>query len=297
MSIQSTFSIKDLENLSGVKAHTIRIWEKRYQLLKPQRTNTNIRTYNLVNLQKILSVALLNKHGLKVSKIASLNENQIKNKILELEKETDGLDQSINNLKIAMLNFDKKKFDKTYKDLLADHSVRVIFLEVFIKLLNEIGLLWMTNTIRPAHEKFISNLIKQKLLIEIERVNVKQNKDSKVFILFLPMNEIHDLGLTYIHYELLKKGHNSIYLGTSVPSSDLKEVQSVFSKITFVSYFTVKPTPTAWSKYLTEFSENILDPRKEKLHILGKMTRHMDSLNQFSNVVKHDCIAELLDQL
>jgi len=118
MSIKSTFSIKDLENLSGVKAHTIRIWEERYQLLKPERTKTNIRKYNLVNLQKILSVALLNRHGLKVSKIASLSNDEIKDKIFELEKDTDSLSQSINSFKVSMLNFDNHMFNKTYQELL-----------------------------------------------------------------------------------------------------------------------------------------------------------------------------------
>jgi len=295
MSIKSTFSIKDLENLSGVKAHTIRIWEERYQLLKPERTKTNIRKYNLVNLQKILSVALLNRHGLKVSKIASLSNDEIKDKIFELEKDTDSLSQSINSFKVSMLNFDNHMFNKTYQELLDRFTFQDVFLRVFVRLLNEIGLLWMTNTISSVHEKFISSLIKQKLLLKIEEISNNPTKGSETFILFLPMNEIHELGLMYVHYELLAKGNRSIYLGPSVPTKELLAVQKVFDNITFVSYFTTQPTPATIEKYLIEISEKVLSPRNEKLHLLGRMTKDINCLEKFSQVYKHENIHDLVN--
>jgi len=296
MSIKSTFSIKDLENLSGVKAHTIRIWEERYELLQPERTKTNIRQYNIVNLQKILSVALLNNYGIKVSKIASLSDEEIKDKILEIENETDSFSQNINLLKLTMLKFDRAAFDEIFEQMLEQHSFQDVFLKVFSRLLNEIGLLWMTKTICSVHEKFISNLIRQKLIGRIEEMEVVQNCDRHTFVLFLPLNEIHELGLMYVHYELIANGHQSIFLGPSVPTKDLLEIQKVYEDITFISYFTIKPTLGTADKFLNNFSETILKPRKQKLHLLGRMTKELSSIDDFDNIFKYENILDLVGQ-
>ena len=181
MSIKVSFSIKDLENLSGVKAHTIRIWEKRYNLLEPMRSDTNIRSYDLANLQKILNVALLIENGYKVSKIASIKEDELYRKVRELMIEKSDSLHSVNSFKLAMLNFDQQLFDHTYNQLLAQSSFREIFLNVFLRLLNDIGMLWVTKTITPAHEHFISSLVKQKIILNTERIQTleKSNKTKK----------------------------------------------------------------------------------------------------------------------
>ena len=200
MGIKTSFSIKDLENLSGVKAHTIRIWEKRYNLLIPQRSDTNIRTYDLDNLQKILNVVLLYENGMKVSKIAALSETEMHQKVRELVVEKNSSKHAINLFKISMFNFDQQLFDNTFNQLLTQNSFRDIFLNVILSLLEEIGILWISKTITPAHEHFITTLIKQKLLINIERIQSINPDSEKTFVLFLPMHEVHDIGLLYVHF-------------------------------------------------------------------------------------------------
>jgi DNA-binding transcriptional MerR regulator len=297
MSIKTSFSIKDLENLSGVKAHTIRIWEKRYNLLIPERTDTNIRTYDLDNLQKILNVVLLYENGYKVSKIAALDEVEMRQKVRELVVERNNSKHAINLFKISMLNFDQQLFDNTFNQLLTQSSFREIFLNVILNLLEEIGILWVSKTITPAHEHFITTLIKQKLLINIERVQSINIEEKKTAVLFLPMNEIHDIGLLYIHFELLLKGCRSVYLGPSVPTDNLKELQATFNDIYYISYFTVEPTTERLESFLIDFDETVLQARNEKLHILGRNTKSLDSKNLPKNIIVHNNIIELISSL
>jgi DNA-binding transcriptional MerR regulator len=297
MSIRTSFSIKDLENLSGVKAHTIRIWEKRYNLLIPERSDTNIRTYDLDNLQKILNVVLLYENGMKVSKIASLNEEEMHQKVRELVVEKNNSKHAINLFKISMLNFDQPLFDSTFNQLLTQYSFREIFLNVILDLLEEIGILWISKTITPAHEHFITTLIKQKLLISIERVQSITLGKEKTAVLFLPLNEIHDIGLLYVHFELLLKGYRSIYLGPSVPVENLRELQASFKDIFYISYFTVEPSADEVMNYLSAFSEEVLSLRNEKFHILGRNTKGLDKQDLPSNVVVYNNIVELIAKM
>ena len=211
--VKNTFSIKDLENLSGIKAHTIRIWEKRYNILEPMRTETNIRLYDLENLQKLLNITLLHNHGYKISKISKFPKDKIPALVNEIVTEKSAKSHALSSFKMAMMNFDQTLFFKTYNELLSEKSFREIFYEVFIPLIQEIGLLWQTDTITPAHEHFISYLIKQKVLINTEELQIKEpTKNDKVFVLYLPLNEIHELGLMYLNYEILLKGYQTIYL-------------------------------------------------------------------------------------
>ena len=192
--VKNVFSIKDLENITGIKAHTIRIWEKRYNVLSPIRTETNIRTYDLSNLQKLLNITLLHNHGYKISKISKLSDEKIPEMVNEIISDKSVKHHAISSFKMAMMNFDHALFFSTYNKLLSEKSFRSVFYEVFIPLLEEIGLLWQTDTITPAHEHFISYLIKQKLLNNTEIVQSKAPiRDDKLFVLYLPMNEIHDL--------------------------------------------------------------------------------------------------------
>jgi DNA-binding transcriptional MerR regulator len=297
MSIKNSFSIKDLENLSGVKAHTIRIWEKRYNLLEPERSDSNIRTYNLQNLRKILNIAVLKKSGVKISKIADISEEELNHKVKDITLENKENSVAVNNFKIAMLNFDQSLFEETYNKLLACNSFRDVFLKEFLILLTDIGNLWITNTISPAHERFISTLIKQKILINIERVQNVNPRDDMTYILYLPMNEIHDIGVLYVHFELMLKGYKSVFLGPSVPLENLYELQHVFENITYISYFTVEPVVDRVYDYLNEMNNNILSKRNEPMHILGNNTKGLDKNKIPNNVKVHDSIIDLIDVL
>lgn len=291
--ISTLFSIKDLENLSGIKAHTIRIWEKRYKLLKPERTESNIRYYDLENLKKLLNISILNSQGHKISRIASYTPEELEARVREHTSDNDDHEHFINSLKVSMLNYDRNLFEHTYNSLVAESSFREVFVEVLVPFLQNIGLEWQSNSITPAHEHFITNLVKQKLLVNIERVQQVLPKDpDEVYVLYLPINEIHEFGLLYIHYELLLKGRYSVFLGQSVPTDNLKSVQKIFRKIHFISYFTVKPDPDDIISYLEEVNNEVLTTRKDSLTILGRRTTdlelpdHLQNIRVFKDIVK-----------
>jgi DNA-binding transcriptional MerR regulator len=293
--LKSTFSIKDLENLSGIKAHTIRIWEKRYDLLEPMRTDTNIRLYDLKNLQKLLNVVLLTNFGYKISKISKLNQTEIEKFVVKIQTEKTVNNHVLSSFKMAMLNFDQPLFVKTYNELLSKKSFSNVFFETFIPLLEEIGVLWTTNTITPAHEHFISHLIKQKILIEIEKYQIQQNNVSdQTYILYLPFNEIHDLGLLFLHHEIVTKGHHSIYLGRSLPIENLLELNNHFKKITYITYLTVEPIEEEIENYIETFKNVILKNNSNELLIFGRKAQLIDNTTLPNNIKSIENIKDFL---
>jgi DNA-binding transcriptional MerR regulator len=295
--IKNVFSIKDLENLSGIKAHTIRIWEKRYAVLEPMRTETNIRLYDLASLQKLLNITLLHNHGYKISKISKFPPEKIPELVNEIVSSKSAKNHAISSFKLAMMNFDQTLFFNTYNKLLSEKSFREVFYEVFIPLMSELGLLWQTDTITPAHEHFISYLIKQKLLINTEKVQVVQpTRTDKVFVLYLPMNEVHELGVMYLNYEILAAGYKTIYLGESVPTESLKDVKKYFDNIVFVSYMTVQPDKDQINPYIEDIKTQLLDDQTE-FWCLGRMVEQINP-NQFnSSIKKFESIFDLVNEL
>ncbi|NAS11903.1 MerR family transcriptional regulator [Poritiphilus flavus] len=275
--VKKHFSIRDLENLSGIKAHTIRIWEKRYDLLAPERTTTNIRTYSLASLQKLLNITLLYNHGHKISKIAKIPEGEIPLAVREIVAQNSIKNHAINAFKLAMINFDQSLFQQTYNSLLEDRSFREIFWEFFMPLLQELGLLWQTDTISPAHEHFITNLIKQKIYSSTEKLQaIEPTKKDKVFVLFLPENEIHEIGLLFANYEILIRGYKTIYLGQTMPIESLVDLHKYYDNLYFLSYFTVVPTKDRLDKYIEDFTRKLQKQGDSQLWILGRQTQFLD---------------------
>jgi len=296
-SVKNTFSIKDLENLSGIKAHTIRIWEKRYNVLEPMRTDTNIRFYDLLALQKLLNITLLHDYGYKISKISKMPEEKIPELVKEIVSAKSAKNHAISSFKLAMMNFDQNLFFKTYNALLSKKSFREVFFEVFIPLMEEIGFLWQAETITPAHEHFISYLIKLKLLVNTEKIQRQApTKEDRVFVLYLPMNEIHELGIMYVNYEILNSGYKTIYLGESVPLDSLKDLKKYFDNITYVCYMTVEPEKAAINNYIQELKEQILDETSE-LWLMGRMTEHVDKKHLNSKTISFKSIDEMVNYL
>ena len=295
--VKNVFSIKDLENLTGIKAHTIRIWEKRYNVLEPMRTDTNIRLYDLVGLQKILNITLLHNHGYKISKISKLSDERIPELVNEIISDKSAKNHAISTFKMAMMNFDHTLFFKTYNDLLSEKTFREVFYEVFIPLMHELGFLWQTDTITPAHEHFLSYLIKQKLLTNTEIVQTKApTKTNKVFVLFLPMNEIHELGLMYLNYEILSLGYKTIYLGESVPVESLKFMQKSFDNITYICYTTVEPNKNEVNDYIQKLYKEVLD-ESSNLWLIGRMAENIDRKKLNDNTSMFSSINELIEYI
>ncbi|OCB77900.1 MerR family transcriptional regulator [Flavobacterium crassostreae] len=295
--IKNVFSIKDLENLSGIKAHTIRIWEKRYNVLEPMRTDTNIRLYDLASLQKLLNITLLHEYGYKISKIAAYSEEEIPALVKQITSSKNAKNHAISAFKMAMMNFDQALFFNTYNWLIADKSFKEIFHEVFIPLMNDLGVLWQTDTISPAHEHFMSNLIKQKLVVNIAALQEQTpTKTDKVFVLSLPMNEIHALGLMYINYEILLQGYPAIYLGESMPIINLKDLKKHFAPIIFVSYLTVQPDRNAIDHYIDQMTEQLVD-QNTNLWFIGRMIEFISPEKAHPQIQLFDSISELVAKL
>ena len=269
--VKSTFSIKNLENLSGIKAHTLRIWEKRYNLLEPERTDTNIRRYSLDSLRKLLNVTLLYNHGFKISKIASLDGSEIPKLVRSIALKASSEQVSINAFKLAMINFDYELFDTNYEEILQHHNFEYLFMNIFMPLMKELGILWQTGAISPSHEHFITNLVKQKIHLQTEYLqkNKFEPNNHPIFVLFLPENEIHELGILYLNYLILSKGYRTIFLGQSLQTSSLQTLYSYETKYYFVSYITVEPSKDEIMPYLQNFYNKILDKQDSKLILFG----------------------------
>lgn len=295
--VKNTFSIKDLENLTGIKAHTIRIWEKRYNVLEPLRTDTNIRYYDLKGLQKILNITLLHDYGYKISKISKLSPEKIPVLVSEIISNKSAKNHAISSFKMAMMNFDQKLFLDTYNNLLSDKSFREIFFEVFIPLMEEIGFLWQAETISPAHEHFISYLIKLKIWVNTEKIqNNVPTKEDKIFVLYLPSDEVHELGLMYLNYEIILSGYKTIYLGESVPVDSLKDLKKYFNNIVYVCYTTVEPNKEFLNSYLDEVKEQILE-KDSKIWFIGRNAQNIDEKLRNETVRVFQNIHEFVEEL
>ena len=279
--VKSNFSIKNLENLSGIKAHTLRIWEKRYNLLEPERTDTNIRRYSLESLKKLLNVTLLYNHGFKISRIASLDSDEIPKLVRNIALKSNSEQVSINAFKLSMINFDYELFDTNYEEILQHNDFEYVFLKIFMPLMRELGILWQTGAISPSHEHFLTNLIKQKLHLQTEYLQRNKNlfSENPTFVLFLPENEIHELGILYLNYLILSKGHKTIFLGQSLQISSLETLYSYNTKFNFVSYITVEPNKEDIMYYLKDFYKHILDHKESKLLLFGPQQIAIDTDN------------------
>lgn len=293
--IKSTFTIKDLENISGIKAHTIRIWEKRYNLLSPERTDTNIRYYSSENLQKLLNVVLLNKNNIKISKIAEMSDDTIVLKARELAFKMAVNDEAINSFKLAMFQFDKTLFNNAYNRLLKRKTFREVFKDVFVPFLNHIGLLWQTDTLLPAHEHFISNLIVQKIQINIEKLEYSNNNSEVSYVLFLPENEIHELGLMYLNYELILRGYNTIYLGQSLPLDNLDYFFKSKTKVCFITSMTVQPYDDKVEEYFSEIEE-VLENTNHELIAIGNKAMTVDNVDFKAKIAVYSSLKVFLNQ-
>lgn len=211
------FSIKDIEILTGIKPHTIRIWEQRYGIIKPQRTATNIRYYTENDLKLMLNVSLLNKMGFKISKITCLKPNEIEHKVLSLVEQANDADINLSALLNCMVRLDEDTFENLLNKYLETNGLEITMTKILFPFLYRIGLLWQTGSITPAYEHFFTNLVRQKIIAAIDKQVLSPSTDAKRFLLFLPPNEPHELGLLYAHYVIRQRGHRSVYMGLNLP--------------------------------------------------------------------------------
>ena len=276
------YSIKELENLSGIKAHTIRIWEKRYGILKPDRTDTNIRFYSDIELKRLLNIVILNRFGIKISKIAKLTDSQMSEKVMSISADSSSAASSIENLVIAMVEMDEFKFDRIMSRYIMNEGFEDAIIKVIFPFFEQIGLLWQTGSINPAHEHFVSNLFRQKLMVAIDNILVTDNQNADKFILFLPEGEYHELALLFYNYLIKKSGKLVYYLGSSIPVGDVIETGKMVNPDFLFLSITLTLNKIGVSKYLKNLSEAF---PSQKIFVTGLQIKE-NIANLPSNVLK-----------
>ncbi len=231
------YSIKDLERISGIKAHTIRIWEKRYGIVRPQRTESNIRFYCDTEVKKLMNIAILLSHGYKISRLAGLDADELSKKVLEVSMVSNGHDFQVESLVMAMIEMDESKFEKILNQSIIKEGFENTVFHLLYPFFERIGVLWQAGSINPAHEHFITNLVKQKIYVAIDSIPVPSGHEVKKFLLFLPEWDLHELGLLVYNYILKSRGFKVIYLGANVPEEDVYTVSEYLKPDYFLTAF------------------------------------------------------------
>ena len=221
------YSIKDLEKLSGIKAHTIRIWEQRYNLICPSRTKTNIRYYDDSDLKLLLNIALLNKNGVKISKISTMTREEITEKVSQISELNFEYDTQLDALTISMIEMDEYKFDRILSSNINQMGFERTMMEIVYPFLERLSLLWLTGSVNPVQEHFMSYLLRQKVIAAIDKEPLVSGRDIKKFIIYLPEGERQELSLLFMHYMLKARRHQTIYLGQEISLDDLKDCCTV----------------------------------------------------------------------
>jgi len=254
------FTIKDLENLSGIKAHTIRIWEQRYSFLKPSRTDTNIRYYSNEDLKTILNISILNKYGYKISHINNMSVNDVQARVAELKLAGAQQERIVNELIKVMVDLDISGFEKIIDKQIAANGIEKVILRIIFPFFERIGILWQTGHINPAQEHLTTNIIRQKLIVGIDQAKpVLRLKRS--FLLFLPEREHHELGLLLVYYLLKKRGAEVFYIGANVPLKDAQFVNDT-KKPDFIYIHLTSTSPGFnFEKFIRLTSEKISKPK------------------------------------
>lgn len=218
------YSISDVEGLIGIKAHTIRAWESRYNLVPPKRTPTNIRFYDDEDLKTLLNIVTLNGKGYKISRIAKMNKQQIAALVTQFQSDWKNDAVQVLHLSDATLKYDELAFAKILSGCIEELGLTNTMDLILFPFMKKVGMLWQTGAIDPSHEHFASNLIRDRIIVEIDKVNKPEKKDRKRFLLFLPEAEMHETGLLFARYLLKKCGMDTLYLGPEIPYTDIKKV-------------------------------------------------------------------------
>ncbi len=262
------FLINDLERLSGIKAHTIRIWEKRYQLISPARTATNRRYYSNVQLKKLLNIAALLAQGHKISVVATLTDDEIGALIEELQQSSENDVMSIaytGELIAAMMALDEINFTKALTAATENLGFFNAMMQVVYPFLRKTGLMWRVDKAIPAEEHFASSLIRQKIIVTTEKLPIPTDS-SRQFMLFLPSGEWHEIGLLFANYIIRSKGYKTFYMGQNLPIDDAREIAASLHPLEILTFF-ISPKPK--EELLAEIARIMAGSPKWKLLICG----------------------------
>lgn len=284
------YSIKELERISGIKAHTLRIWEKRFDLLNPDRTDTNIRYYSDDDLKKLLNVTLLCNSGEKISRVASLDDKEMAKAIQSLESNGMMKEKRVDDFVKSMLDLDEISFLETFDQCVKDLGYHDTIINVIFPFLNKVGILWLSDEIQPVHEHFTTSLIRNKMIAATDAL--PPISKGKRGILFLPENEYHELALIFFNFLLKQNRIKTYYLGQSTPIAEVKAIAEEV-KADFILTYTMIKNKMEIQTYLEELADF---PTKQNFFIEHRSQR-IFKLNYPEKVSKLTEIDELLDNL
>ena len=285
----SVYSIKDLEHLSGIKAHTIRIWEQRYNLFSPQRTSTNIRYYNDDDLKLILNIATLKNFGIKISKIVAMPAEIIQEEVRKVGFKSESFEDQISALTLAMIDMDEDEFSSVLNLNITKIGFENTMMKIIYPFMRKIGVLWLTNSINPAQEHFITHLVRQKLIVATDALT--PSIDGLLYILFLPEGELHELGLLFANFLLRSKGHRTIFFGQTVPLNAIEEVYHKLEPDYILTALTTTPDPSHVQKYVDKLGSKFKDSNVliTGNRIIGQdlsLSTNITVINQFEDLTK-----------
>lgn len=249
----STYSIREMAKLSGIKAPTIRIWEQRYQLIQPHRTDTNIRRYSDDDLMRLMNISILNQNGYKISRIAQMNRSQLEDALSNVNNDAPSVNTQIEGLIMSMVALDSFRFNDIFENSVKNIGFEATAEQLLIPFLEKIGMLWLIGSISPGQEHFVTNLIRQKLLVAIDNEQ-KTNNEKRLRILFyLPEGEFHENGLLYYNYLARKYNFEVIYLGTSVPFRDIVQIDKI------------RPVDLIFTSFITSIDLKLLEQKIKEI--------------------------------
>ncbi|MBB5623954.1 DNA-binding transcriptional MerR regulator [Pedobacter cryoconitis] len=289
------FSISDIESLIGIKAHTIRAWEARYNLVPPKRTPTNIRYYEEDDLKHLLNIVTLNEKGYKISRIAKMDKAQINDLVLQLQADYNNDTVQVLRLSDAALKYDETAFSEILSGCIEELGLIDTMDLVLFPFMKKVGMLWQTGAIDPSHEHFASNLIRDRMIVEIDKLSKPDRKDPKRFLLFLPEAEMHETGLLFARYLLKRCGMDTLYLGQEIPYTDIKKVIAHYKP----DYAFIVLTSLNLGKDINKILTKVLDHMDVPLLVAGSLISEFDILldDRLTPLKKVCEIVEFLDDL
>lgn len=287
------FSISDLEQLSGIKAHTIRIWEQRYGILRPVRTATNIRTYCDSDLRRLLNVATLCSRGYRISKIAQLTEQEICQAVISCHEDTNNYCQRVNGLLASMLAMDEPQLNDILNQSIYQLGFEAAMLHVIYPFLQRIGVMWQAGTVNPAQEHLVTNLVRQKMMAAIDALCPVQPCAAHRWVLFLPEGEMHELALLFMSYALRFRGHHVLYLGQNLPIAELKAVCESYQPYALCTVLTAVPERDRVQDFVDQLAD--LCPSKE-VNLYGPLA-HVEGLQLPANAMRYRLMTDFLKKI
>lgn len=288
----ANYSIRDLAKLSGIKAHTIRIWEQRYSIIEPKRTASNIRYYTDSDLKFLMNIAFLNRKGIRISKIAKMSKGEIKNEVGKLSKTEAEHTDNFQALAMAMMDLDAPRIAELVVRCFDKNGVEDAILNVLVPFLEKASLLWLTGSISAMHEQFASCVIRREILAVTSQLKTKTRAKQKKVLLYLPEGDQQELYLLFVEYMLKKRNMDVVYLGSKIELEDLKLAISVHEPDYVYTIISERHKRYVSEQYVQEVSNQIQVP---KLLVSGFRHSTNKSDDTPENVIVLEDLTELLD--